>query len=52
MHGALDESFSEQQIRESADHTMIVRKTGALGVVLPGLMAGWLAGCEMNYKCF
>ena len=24
--GAVDESFSEQQIRESADYTLIVRK--------------------------
>ena len=35
----MDESSSEQQIRESADYTLIVRKTGALGLVLPGLMA-------------
>ena len=39
-HGAVDESSSEQQIRESTDHTLIVRKTGALGLVLSGLMAG------------
>ena len=25
-HGALDESSSEQQVRESADYTLIVRK--------------------------
>ena len=39
-HGAVDESSSEQQIRESANYTLIVRKTGALGLVLPGLTAG------------
>ena len=39
-HGAADK-YSEQQIRESADYcTLIVRKTGALGLVLPGLTAG------------
>ena len=42
-HGAVDESSSEQQIRESANYTLIVRKTGALGLVLPGLTAGRLA---------
>ena len=36
----MDESPLEQQIRESADYTLIVRKTGALGLVLLGLMAG------------
>ena len=39
-HGTLDESSSEQQVRESADYTLIVRKTGALGLVLPGLTGG------------
>ena len=39
-HGAVDESSSEQQIRESADYTLIVRKTGALGLVQPDLIAG------------
>ena len=41
-HGTVDGSFSEQQICESVDYTLIVRKTGALGLVQPGLMAGWL----------
>ena len=35
----MDESFSEQQIRESAG-TLIVKKTGALGLAQPGLTAG------------
>ena len=39
-HSAVGESFSEQQIRESADYTCIVRKTGALAIVEPGLTAG------------
>ena len=45
-HGAVDESSSEQQIHESADYTLIVRKTGALHLVLPGLTAGRPAVCE------
>ena len=43
-HGTVDESSSEQQIRKSADYTLIVRKNGTLGLVLPGLMAGRQAG--------
>ena len=39
-HGAVDESSSEQQICESPDYTLIVRKTESLGLVLLGLMAG------------
>ena len=42
----MDESSSEQQICESAYHTVIVRKTGALGLVLPGFMAGGQAGWQ------
>ena len=42
-HGAVDESSLEQQIRESAGNTLIVRKTGALGLVQLDLTAGWLA---------
>ena len=38
-HGIVDESSSEQQIRESANHTLIMRKTGVLGLVLLGLTA-------------
>ena len=45
-HGALDESSSEQQVRESADYTLIVRKTRALGLVLPGLTGGRKVGRE------
>ena len=41
---AVDESSSEQQIRESDDYIWIVRKNGTLGLVLPGLMAGRQAG--------
>ena len=49
-HGAVDEPSSEQQIRESDDHTLIVRKnwrpttsgTGSYGR-LAGRLAGWLA---------
>ena len=33
-HGAMDESSLEQQIHESANYTLIVRKTGALGLGL------------------
>ena len=40
----MDESSSKQQIRESTDYTLIVRKTGALGLVLLGLTAGRQAG--------
>ena len=36
----MDESSSEEQIRESDDYIWIVRKIGALGLVLPGLTAG------------
>ena len=39
-HSTVGESSSEQQIRESADYTCIVRKTGALAIVEPGLTAG------------
>ena len=39
-HGAVDESSSEQQIHKFAVYTLIVRKTGALSLVLPGLTAG------------
>ena len=39
-HCAVDESSSEQQIRESDAYIWIVRKTGALGLVLPGLTTG------------
>ena len=39
-HGAVNQSSLEQQIRESANYTLIVRKTGVLGLVLPGLTAG------------
>ena len=46
-HGAVDESSLEQQIHESDDHTLIVRKTGALAPLKPGLTsvrpAGWQA---------
>ena len=46
-HSAVDESSLEQQICESDDHTLIVRKTGVLAPVEPGLMsirpAGWQA---------
>ena len=38
-HVALDESSSEQQVHESVDYTLTVRKTGALGLVLLDLMA-------------
>ena len=43
-HSAVGESSSEQQICESADYTCIVKKTGALAIVEPGLMAGRQAG--------
>ena len=43
-HGAVDESSSEQQIRESNNHTLIVRKTGALVPVELGLTSVRLAG--------
>ena len=43
-HSAVGESSSEQQIRESADYTCILRKTGALAMVEPGLTAGGQAG--------
>ena len=43
---AVDESSSKQQIRESADYTCIVRKTGALAIVKPGLTAGRQAGWQ------
>ena len=39
-HGTVDESSSEQQIRESTNYTLIERKTGAVGLVLLGLTAG------------
>ena len=39
-HGALDESSSEQLVRESADYTLIVRKNWSPGLVLPGLTGG------------
>ena len=39
-HSIVGESSSEQQIRESADYTCIVRKTGALAMVEPDLTAG------------
>ena len=42
----MDESSSEQQIHESDDYIWIVRKTGVLGLVLPGLTAGRQAGRE------
>ena len=42
------ESSSEQQIHESADYTLIVRKTGALGLVLLGLTAGRQAGRQIK----
>ena len=42
----MDESSLEQQIRESTDRTLIVRKTGALGLAQPGLMAGRQAGTQ------
>ena len=41
-HGAVDKSSLEQQICESANYTLIVRKTRALDLVLPGLSAGRL----------
>ena len=44
-----DESSSEQQIRELADYTLIVRKTGALGLVLLGLTGGREEGSETKY---
>ena len=48
-HSALDESSSEQQVPESADYTFIVRKTGALGLVLPGLTVGREGVSETKY---
>ena len=30
-HGTVDESFSEQQIRESADHTLVMTKNWSPG---------------------
>ena len=36
----MDESSLEQQIRELADYTLIMRKTVALGLVLLGLTPG------------
>ena len=45
----MDKSSSEQQIRESDDYIWIVReKTGALGLVLPGLTAGRQAGRQAD----
>ena len=49
----MDESSLEQQIRESVDYTLIARKNwsprpSATGYY--GRLAGWLAGCEMNYE--
>ena len=43
-HSAVGKSSLEQQIHESVDYTCIVRKTGALAMVEPGLMAGRQAG--------
>ena len=43
-HSAVGESSSEQQIRESADYTCIVRKNWSLAIVEPGLTAGRQAG--------
>ena len=42
----MDESSLEQQIREPASYTLIVRKTGALGLVQLGLTAGRPAVCD------
>ena len=39
-HSAVGKSSSEQQIRESADYTCIVKKTGTLAIAEPGLTAG------------
>ena len=39
-HGAMDECSSEQQIHESTDYILIVRKAGALRLVILGLKAG------------
>ena len=49
-HDAVDESSLKHQIHESANYTLIVRETGALGLVLPGLMAGRQAG-KRNHLC-
>ena len=49
-HSAVGESSSEQQIRESADYTCIVRKTGALAIVEPGLTAGRQAGRPLGRR--
>ena len=43
-HSAVDEYSAEQQICESTGYTLIVRKTGALGLAQPGLTAGSPAG--------
>ena len=48
-HGAVDESSSEQQIRESVDYTMIVRKNWSpspSGTGSYGRQAGSPAGRE------
>ena len=46
-HSAVGESSLEQQIRESADYTLLLEKTGALAIVEPGLTAGRQAGREV-----
>ena len=40
-HGAVDKSSSEQQFHKSNEITLLCKKSGAILLVLVGLMAGW-----------